>query len=102
MATKKKRVNNKSTGRKSGAGTTHAKHNAKPHIKKRRAAQNAARRAAMKKGLVKKGDNKDVHHVGAKKSSNLRKVKTKVISRSKNRAMKPKGFRGNTGRRKKR
>lgn len=100
MATKK-RVNNKSTGRKSGAGTTHAKHNAKPHIKKRRAAQNAARRKALKAGTVKKGDDKDVHHVGAQKGSNLRKVKTKVISRSKNRAMKPKGFHGNTGRKRK-
>ena len=95
-----KRVNNKSTGRKSGKGTTHAKYNARPAIKKRRAAQNAARRKAMEAGKVRKGDKKDVHHINAEKGSDLRKLKTRVLPRSKNRALKPSGFRG--GRRKKR
>ena len=34
-----------------------------PKVKKKRAARNKARRYMMKKGLVKKGDGKDVHHI---------------------------------------
>ncbi len=55
--------------------------------KKRRAARNKARRAAVKAGKVRKGDKKDVHHVkplgagGSVKLSN-----TRVVSRSYNRS----------------
>ena len=52
--------------------------------RKKRVNRNYARRQMMKKGLVKKGDGKDVHHVGGnalKKHSKL-----KVVSASKNRS----------------
>ena len=35
----------------------------RPEVKKKRAMQNAARREMMKKGLVKKGDGKDVDNI---------------------------------------
>ena len=37
-------------------------YNARPEIKKRRAANNAARRELMREGVVSKGDGKDVAH----------------------------------------
>ena len=52
--------------------------------RKKRVNRNYARKKLMKKGLVKKGDGKDVHHVGGnalKKHSKL-----KVVSASKNRS----------------
>jgi len=58
-----------------------------PAEKKKRAARNKARNAAIKKGTAKKGDGKDVGHKkplakgGSKKLSN-----TKVQSRKSNRA----------------
>lgn len=42
---------------------TKAAYNARPDVKKRRAANNAARREMMAKGLVHKGDGKDVAHI---------------------------------------
>jgi hypothetical protein len=53
--------------------------------KKRRAIRNAARRQMAAKGLVRKGDGKDVHHVSGlhNAASNLR-----VTSKSANRSMK--------------
>lgn len=57
--------------------------------KKRRAQRNKARRKALAKGTVKKGDNKEVHHVGAKRRGSLPK-KTRVISKNSNRKMQPK------------
>ncbi len=53
--------------------------------KKRRAIRNAARRQMEAKGLVRKGDGKDVHHVSGlhNAASNLR-----VTSKSANRSMK--------------
>jgi len=53
-------------------------YNAKPKAKKERAARNGARRAAIKAGKVKVGDNKDIDHIkplrsgGSKKLSNTR------------------------------
>lgn len=58
--------------------------------KKRRAQRNSARRKAMKAGKVRKGDNKEVHHVGSHRTGSLKKVKTKVVSRSYNRKRQPK------------
>ena len=55
--------------------------------KKRRAARNSSRAAMKKRGRVRKGDGKDVHHKDGnpknKKASNL-----KVTSKSKNRSFK--------------
>tara|TARA_R110002020_G_scaffold191920_2_gene391887 strand:+ start:1035 stop:1295 length:261 start_codon:yes stop_codon:yes gene_type:complete len=55
--------------------------------KKRRAARNSSRAVMEKKGEVRKGDGKDVHHIDGnpknKKPSNLR-----VVSKSKNRSFK--------------
>lgn len=61
-----------------------------PEQKKRRAQRNAARRKAEKDGRVKKGDGKEVHHVGAKRKGPLNNKKTRVVSRKKNRSMQPK------------
>lgn len=64
-----------------------AKYTSKPEVKKKRAEQNAARREMAKKGLVHKGDGKDVDHRtplskgGGNSSSNLR-----VVDRSSNRS----------------
>jgi hypothetical protein len=66
-------------------------YNAQPENVKKRVQNNAARREAMEKGLVKKGDNKDVDHKrmldegGTNAPSNLR-----VQDASKNRAWRAK------------
>lgn len=57
--------------------------------KKRRADRNKARRIAMRKGLVRKGDNKEVDHVGSHRTGRLNKVKVRVISRKANRRRQP-------------
>jgi hypothetical protein len=61
-----------------------------PEQVKRRVARNRARREAMRKGLVKKGDGKEVHHVGAPRKGSLDNVPTKVVSRAENRRIQPK------------
>jgi|TARA_Y100000015_G_scaffold8678_1_gene8198 hypothetical protein len=61
-----------------------AKYDSQPHVKKKRANRNLARRRATRAGLVSKGDGKDVHHVGGnalKKNS-----RTSVVSATKNRS----------------
>ena len=58
--------------------------------KKRRAQRNKARRKALKDGTVKKGDDKEVHHVDAPRKGSLAGVKTRVISKSANRRKQPK------------
>ena len=71
---------------------------AKPDQKKKRAMRNAARREMEKKGLVHKGDGKDVDHTrmlrngGSNAESNLR-----VVSAEKNRGWK-RGKSGKCGR----
>lgn len=65
-------------------------YHAKPEQKKRRAQRNAARRKAQKEGRVKKGDGKEVHHVGSHRTGSLEDVPTKVISKKANRRMQPK------------
>jgi hypothetical protein len=52
--------------------------------KKRRAGRNKARRDAMAKGKVKKGDKKDVHHKDGNPRNN-KSSNTAVVSRKKNR-----------------
>ena len=69
-------------------------YHAKPAQKKRRAQRNAARKAAMKRGTVHKGDGKEVHHVDAPRTGSLKKSRTKVISKRANRRIQPKRGRG--------
>jgi len=57
--------------------------NATPEQKKRRALRNMLRRLFKRKGKVKKGDGKDVHHTGGNSVGEAR-----VMSASRNRAIK--------------
>lgn len=58
--------------------------------KKRRAQRNKARRKALRNGSVKKGDSKEVHHVGAPRKGSLAGVPTRVVSKKTNRSIQPK------------
>jgi hypothetical protein len=64
-------------------------YNSTPKAKKERAARNKARRQAIKKGKVSKGDGKDIDHKkplrngGSKKESNTR-VRSKTANRADN------------------
>ena len=57
--------------------------------KKRRAQRNKARRKALREGRVRKGDNKEVGHIGQNRKGKLGS-RTKVISRAANRRNQPK------------
>ena len=57
--------------------------------KKRRAQRNKARADAVKRGSAKKGDGKEVHHVGNNRKGKLGS-KTKVVSKKANRSKQPK------------
>lgn len=61
-----------------------------PEQIKRRAQRNAARRAAAKKGLVRKGDGKEVDHLGSNRKGPLNNKRTKVVSKRTNRRRQPK------------
>jgi hypothetical protein len=65
-------------------------YHAKPEQKKRRADRNAARRKAMRDGKVRKGDGKELDHVGYHRKGRLKNVPTKVVSRHANRIRQPK------------
>jgi hypothetical protein len=52
---------------------------------KRRAKRNAARRLLIKKGVAKKGDNKDVHHKDGNPMNNSRS-NLRITSKSSNRS----------------
>ena len=65
-------------------------YHATPEQKKRRAERNAARKEASKKGLVKKGDGKEVDHIGSNRTGSLENVPTRVISKKANRTRQPK------------
>lgn len=60
-----------------------------PLQKKRRADRNRARRIAERKGLVRKGDGKEVDHVGFHRRGRLKNVPTRVVSRRENRRRQP-------------
>lgn len=62
---------------------------ATPIQKKRRAARNRARNKALAKGLVHKGDAKELDHVGFHRKGSLDHVPTKVVSRTANRRRQP-------------
>lgn len=56
---------------------------------KRREARNAARRKAMRHGLVHKGDGKELDHTGYHPTGSLRHVPVRVVSRHANRVRQP-------------
>jgi hypothetical protein len=60
-----------------------------PEQVKRRVDRNRARRHAIKKGLVRKGDGKEIDHKGTHPHGSLRNVPTRVVSRHKNRVRQP-------------
>jgi hypothetical protein len=60
------------------------RYDSKPVVKKKRANRNLARRRAMRAGLVRKGDGKDVHHVGGNALN--KNSRTKIMPASKNRS----------------
>ena len=64
-------------------------YHAKPEQVNRREDRNAARRKAMKSGAVRKGDGKEVDHLGSHRTGSLRGVATAVVSRRKNRSRQP-------------
>jgi hypothetical protein len=57
--------------------------------KKRRADRNRARRQAEKSGRVRKGDGKELDHVGSHRTGRLKNVATRVTSRHANRIRQP-------------
>lgn len=61
-----------------------------PEQVSRRVARNRAHRRAEKKGLVHKGDGKELDHVGFHRTGSLDHVRTVVVSRHKNRIRQPK------------
>jgi hypothetical protein len=56
----------------------------------RREARNNARRRALKKGLVHKGDKKELDHLGSHRTGSLDHVPTAVKTRHANRIRQPK------------
>lgn len=62
----------------------------RPAQVKRRSDRNRARRAAERKGLVHKGDGKEVDHLGSHRTGRLKNVRTKVVSKHANRIRQPK------------
>ena len=58
--------------------------------KRRRAQRNAARRKAMREGRVKKGDGKEIDHLGFNRRGKLDNSKVRVVSKKTNRSRQPK------------
>lgn len=56
----------------------------------RRVARNRARRKAIREGRVRKGDGKELDHVGYHRKGSLDNVPTRVVSRAANRRRQPK------------
>lgn len=61
-----------------------------PEQVKRRVARNRARREAIADGKVKKGDGKEVDHIGAPRKGSLENVPTRVVGKTTNRKKQPK------------
>ncbi len=57
---------------------------------KRRMDRNNARAEAERKGLVRKGDGKEVDHLGSNRRGRLANRRTRVVNRSTNRRRQPK------------
>lgn len=66
-----------------------AEYAARPEQVKRRVARNRARRKAIREGRVRKGDGKELDHVGHHRTGSLDNVPTRVVSRSANRKRQP-------------
>ena len=62
----------------------------RPEQVKRREARNTARRKALRKGSVHKGDKKELDHLGSHRTGSLAHVPTRVVSRHANRIRQPK------------
>lgn len=62
----------------------------RPDQVRRRVARNKARRKAIRDGRVHKGDGKELDHVGSHRTGSLESVRTRVVSRHKNRIRQPK------------
>lgn len=62
----------------------------RPEQVKRRMARNRARAKAEREGKVRKGDGKELDHVGSHRTGSLDKVPTRVVSRHANRIRQPK------------
>ena len=60
-------------------------YHSRPEQKKKRASRNAARRAALKSGKVKKGDSLDVHHRNGNPMDNSPR-NLRAVHKSKNRS----------------
>lgn len=74
-------------------GRNYAKENkweSSPEQVARRVARNRARRKAIKAGKVRKGDGKELDHVGYHRKGSLDNVPTRVVSRHANRIRQPK------------
>lgn len=61
----------------------------RPEQVKRREARNRARRRAEARGVVHKGDGKELDHVGYHRTGSLSHVPTRVVSRHANRSRQP-------------
>lgn len=61
----------------------------RPDQVKRRMARNSARRKALRDGRVRKGDGKELDHVGFHRTGSLANVRTRVTSRAANRRRQP-------------
>lgn len=60
-----------------------------PEQVRRRMARNKARRKAIRDGRVRKGDGKELDHVGFHRTGSLDNVRTRVTSRRANRKRQP-------------
>jgi hypothetical protein len=61
----------------------------RPEQVKRREDRNRARAKAERKGLVHKGDDREVDHLGHHRTGRLKNVSTRVVSRHANRTRQP-------------
>ena len=62
----------------------------RPEQVKRREDRNRARKKALKRGTVHKGDSKEVDHLGSHRTGRLKNVRTRVVSKHANRIRQPK------------
>ena len=76
--------------KKGAPGSEYDAYAGKPEQIKRRAERNKDRKAAEKKGLVRKGDNKEVDHLGNDRTGSLKGRKTRVVSQKVNASRQPK------------
>ena len=68
---------------KAGYEHEYERYQSSEEAKKDRASRNSARRSALKKGIVHKGDNRDVHHTNGVRDNSH----TRVLSASTNRGI---------------